>query len=81
MTTKLEMTKEQEEHLAEVETIFIEMLDKKYRKGAHEHGGNLWDMGVEELLENALDEAIDQVTYLATLLQKVRGKKTERVHV
>lgn len=74
---KLEMTAEQEKHLANIETAFLAKVDRKYRRGAAEHGGNLWELGAIELVENALDEAIDQVTYLETLLEKLKGTKQE----
>lgn len=48
------------------------MVDKKYRQGAAEHGGFLPDIGPLTLLDCAIDEAIDQVTYLLTLREELR---------
>lgn len=61
------MTQEQRQHCQDIATSFGLLMTKKYFKGAQEHGGNLWDMSAEKLLDNALDEAIDQVVYLITL--------------
>ena len=44
------------------------MVDHKYRKGQAEHGGQLWLN--PSLLDNAIDEAIDQVVYLLTLKEQ-----------
>ncbi len=61
------MTNDQERHLQEIKDKFNVLVDSKYRKGAAEHGGDLQDMPIIELLDNAIDEAVDQVTYLLTL--------------
>ena len=63
------MTPEQEEHLLSVKTDFDLMVDKKYRQGQAQHGGNLWKK--EGLINMAIDEAIDQVVYLLTLKHQI----------
>ena len=68
------MTPEQEAHLQSIKAKFNNYTDKKYRAGQKEHGGNLWEKSEEFLLEAAIDEAIDQVTYLVTLYEKRYGK-------
>lgn len=65
------MTEEQEKHLNSVIVYMAEATDEKYQKGAFEHGGLLSDMPILDLLDNAIDEAIDQCTYLITLKQKL----------
>ena len=65
------MTDSQEEHLASIQDQFFDWVGAKYPAGAKRHGGNLWDMSKEKLLDNAIDEAVDMVVYLLTL----RGKK------
>lgn len=72
MTTK-SMTPQQEEHLLTVIEEFAELVDEKYRRGQEEHGGNLWDLDQIDLLDNAVKEAIDQVVYLITLRNKLKG--------
>ena len=61
------MTPKQEAHLEFLKQAFASLVDPKYRKGQKEHGGNLWQMGNEKLLDCAIEEAIDQVVYLLTL--------------
>ena len=61
------MTPDQESHLASIIKRFAEACDKKYRAGQAEHGGDLWELSAEALVDNAIDEAIDQVVYLLTL--------------
>ena len=64
----------QQQHLAEIITELVELLTEKYTKGADEHGGDLIDMSVEDLLDNAIMENIDQITYLLTLKQKIKPR-------
>jgi hypothetical protein len=72
------MTKDQELHLGRVLEMFELKTDEKYRNGQKEHGGNMWEMGVIELVENAMDEAIDQWVYLYTIYEQLIGTKSER---
>ena len=62
---------EQEEHLNTIKSAFSFLVNDKYRKGQKEHGGNLFDKTPIQLVDNALDEAIDQVVYLITLRDKL----------
>jgi hypothetical protein len=62
------MTPEREKHLHELKHLFIEKADSKYRRGAEEHQETL--LKKDDLLEEALDEAIDLFIYLATELQR-----------
>lgn len=68
------MTYAQELHLEQIKIHFKERVDSKYRAGAVEHGGDLCDMSEILLVQNAMDECIDQFTYLATLLDKIRNR-------
>lgn len=61
------MTPEQEQHLKLIKDSFQVLVDKKYRKGQQEHGGDLFNMSSLKLVDNAIDEAIDQIVYLFTL--------------
>lgn len=65
------MTPEREDHIASILKRFHERADAKYRKGQAEHGGNLWDLTKEQLIDNAIEEAVDQVVYLFTLKDKL----------
>lgn len=66
------MTDKQEEHLSRLVSITSLRMFNKYRAGAKEHGGNLEDMPLVELLENQVDEAIDQLVYSLTALDKAK---------
>ena len=65
------MTKEQFRHLARIQDLTIRRIAEKYTAGAAEHTGNLWDQSEIQLVENAIDEAIDQISYLVTLREKL----------
>ena len=68
---ELLMDLKNEQHLASIKRDFMFLVDTKYRKGNKEHGGNLQDLSEVQLLDAAIDEAIDQVTYLLTLREKI----------
>ncbi len=65
--TNQSMSDDQEAHLKFIKYKFGALIDPKYRKGQSEHGGNLYDMTDEQLLDCAIEEALDQVDYLLTL--------------
>ncbi len=66
------MTDEQSEHLASIQLEFNRLVQAKYEAGAKEHGSTLSrDYTAEQLLDMAIEEAIDQVTYLLTLKHKL----------
>lgn len=71
------MTPEQEIHLSEIISDFSTRCDAKYRKGQAEHGGNLFDLGMLQLIDNGLEEAVDQFVYLKTLRDKIVGELSE----
>lgn len=68
----MSMTEHQEVHLFDLKKEFAEAVDKKYRAGQAEHGGDLWDQSFIKLLDAAIDEAVDQFVYLSTLKMKLR---------
>ena len=59
------MTLEQEDHLNKIQKRVVGRIDRKYRAGQAEHGGDLWER--VPLVEDLIDESIDQVTYALTL--------------
>ena len=65
------MTDEQEANLAEIKADFNKEVSLKYAKGALEHGGNIWDLTQLQLINNAMDEAVDQYVYLHTERKKI----------
>ncbi len=60
-----------EAHLQRILTAFQREATDKYRKGQAEHGGDLWRH--HDLLDRAIEEAIDQVIYLFTERERRRG--------
>lgn len=62
-----DLTPEQQGHVEDIAKEFVYAMSDKYIKGQREHGGNVFDMSLDKLLNNAIDEAIDQVVYLLTL--------------
>jgi hypothetical protein len=67
------MDKAHETHLEKIKTTTLELIDKKYRQGQEQHGGNLWLK--PGLIDEAINEAIDQVTYLLTLKDQIETLK------
>jgi len=65
------MTAKQEAHLGRIQADFRERVDMKYRCGAAEHDGELLGMTTLAILDAAIDEAVDQVTYLLSLREKL----------
>jgi len=61
----------QEAHLGRVKAEFAALVDAKYRAGAAEHSGELLALSDSEILDLAIEEAIDQVVYLLSLREKL----------
>lgn len=76
-----QMTTAQEAHLLAIKERFARAVDAKYRTGAAEHGGNLWDNDALKLIDLAIEEAVDQVTYLMTLRDKVTAANRKTLTV
>ena len=65
------MEMKQADHLAQIIGFIHEELPRKYMRGAEEHNSNLSeDYTKEQLLDMAIEEAMDQLTYLITLKHK-----------
>lgn len=71
------LTKAQKNHLRSIKIFFSDSADIKYVHGAKEHGGNLFDFSLLQLVDASLDECVDQFTYLTTLRAKLL-KEIER---
>lgn len=65
------LTPDQLNHINSIGKEFCFEMMSKYVKGQKEHGGNLWDLPIDSLLNAAIEEAIDQVVYLLTLKRKL----------
>lgn len=68
-----ELSPNQEAHLLRLQKAFARFLALKYTRGAKEHGGELLNYSPKELLDEAIDEVVDQYTYLMTLREKLFG--------
>jgi hypothetical protein len=65
-------TNKHELHLTTLQVAAVESIEKKYKRGVEENGGTkLWEMPTARLVENAIEEATDQLTYLLTLRQQM----------
>ncbi len=64
------MNDDQKMHVQRLKAVFNRSVSEKYERGVVEHGGNLWEKGIIELLDEAINETIDQFTYLQTLRDK-----------
>ena len=67
-----EMTEAHEKHLEQIKLATCDLLDRKYRAGQKQWGGSLWTMPAARQVENAIEEATDQMTYLLSLRQNMR---------
>lgn len=65
------LTQRQVDHLNRIEAEVSRRIVDKYIRGAHEHGGDLQDMSVIELIDSAIDETIDLAVYLSTLKERL----------
>lgn len=54
-------------------------MEAKFLAGAKEHKGDLDDMELELLLEEILNEQIDQIFYLNSLINKIKKWKLKNV--
>jgi hypothetical protein len=63
------MRKAQQQHIDDITKRFKYLATAKYLKGAKEHGGNIWE--VNNLIDQAIDECIDQFIYLSTLREQI----------
>lgn len=57
------MTPEQEKHCGENSGTFRQMYASKYAAGQKKHGGNMWEMGAYQALDNMRDEVLDSWSY------------------
>lgn len=70
------MTETQKQHLNRILDTTHSMLADKYVKGAKEHDSDLsQDYTVEQILDMAIEEAIDQITYLLTMREKLNEQR------
>jgi len=73
------MNESQEHHLKRIKDAFDGWCDSKYRAGAFEHGGDLQELSPLELIDAAIDEAIDSFTYLFTIRHGPRSPMPQSI--
>ncbi len=66
------MTPMREKHLERVKERASQLIDKKYRAGQSEHGGNLWR---KKMLPNLIEETLDMMVYALTLEEQIEEVK------
>lgn len=71
------MRPEQEQHLEDIKSRFVNFVDFKFRAGAKEHGGDLRDLTAAQLVHAAKEEAVDLFVYLDTLEEKLKGETND----
>jgi hypothetical protein len=71
------MTTAQQGHLHRILRQTDALIASKYAKGAEEHGGLLSDKSPLELVDLAIEEATDQITYLLTLRERMVGLRMD----
>lgn len=72
------MTETQTTHLNKILENTHSLLVNKYVKGAKEHKSELnRDYTASQLVEMAIEEAIDQITYLLTLRDSITALEAE----
>jgi len=70
---EFEFTESHRFHLEQIKLATCDLLDKKYKAGVQAYKGTkLWTMPAAKMVENAIEETIDQITYLLSLRQNMR---------
>ena len=70
---EFEFTEAHRYHLEQIKLATCDLLDRKYKAGVQAYQGTkLWTMPAAKVVENAIEETIDQITYLLTLRQNMR---------
>lgn len=67
------MNPQQIDHENQIIEEFVRDHQAKYEKGAIEHGGFLGDVPADQLTDFAIEEVLDQASYLYTLKPKVKA--------
>jgi hypothetical protein len=61
------MNAKQSEDMVQNILEFKDEYTNKYMKGQKEHSGNLWEMGLKQVVGNAKEEVLDMWSYLMTI--------------
>ncbi len=74
----MDMTPEQEAHLQEIKDFVCAQIDRKYRAGQKEHGGDLWLKA--GIIDMAIEEAVDSLVYLPTLRKQMEKSNFHQLY-
>lgn len=74
----MSLDKSQQDHISFLERRAMRLVRTKYTKGATEHSGHIWDLSEMQLIDNAIEEAVDQLVYLLTLKDKIEARVLSR---
>jgi hypothetical protein len=66
------LTKEQNNHMNENAEAFVREYCDKYVGGVREHGGNMWEMSLEDLISELKDEIKDAWSYAMDIERKIK---------
>ncbi len=70
---EFEFTEAHRYHLEQIKLATCDLLDRKYKAGVQAYQGTkLWTMPAARMVENAIEETVDQITYLLSLRQNMR---------
>ena len=70
---EFEFTDAHRYHLEQIKLATCDLLDRKYKAGVQAYKGTkLWTMPAAKMVENAIEETVDQITYLLSLRQNMR---------
>ena len=59
-------------HLTQIQAATCEALERKYTAGVEAYKTNLWEMPAMRMVEEGINEAVDQITYLMSLRQSMK---------
>ena len=64
--------KKHEHHLTQIQEAACEAIERKYKDGVEAYRTNLWEMPAMRMVEEGINEAVDQISYLMSLRQSIR---------
>lgn len=67
------MSRTPQDHAREIFNDLRKQAIKKYMAGAAEHGGNLWEVSLPQMIGFAKEEVIDQGSYLWTIEENLQN--------
>ncbi len=75
------MTKEQQAHAEYINDQESKLFLEKYKKGAIEHKGKLWEVDLLTLIDNLIEEILDLKSYAFTTKTLVEDLIAENIEL